>query len=117
MDIIDKINALLNEKGITGAQMSRDLGFSNAVYSQWNTGKQKPSAVKAAAIAEYLEVSTDYLLGKTDTKNKPAAFSDGLSEEEKIMAEQLMSLSPEQRKIIQSLIDTFRASRSHVDDK
>jgi len=33
--------------------MSRDLGFSKAVFSQWKTGKQKPSAEKLLKMAEY----------------------------------------------------------------
>jgi len=68
MDTIQKIVELLAKNGISGAKMSRDLGFSNAVFSQWKAGKQKPSIEKLTKIAEYFNVSTDYLLGNDNIK-------------------------------------------------
>lgn len=62
MDIIDKINALLAANGKTGADMSRDLGFSNSIYSQWNTKKTKPSNKTLTKIAGYFDISVDDLL-------------------------------------------------------
>lgn len=72
MNSIQKIIELLNQKGISGAKMSKDLGFSNAVFSQWKTGKQNPSIEKLTKIAKYLEVSTDYLLGTEQNKKSPS---------------------------------------------
>ena len=43
--------------------MSRELGFSNAVFSQWKKRKQNPSAESLRKMAEYFQVSVDYLLG------------------------------------------------------
>ena len=68
MDTIQKIVELLDKNGISGAKMSRDLGFSNADFSQWKTGKQNPSIEKLTKIAEYFNVSTDYLLGDDNIK-------------------------------------------------
>ena len=64
MSTIDRINARLAELGKTGAEMTRDIGLSNSIYSQWNTGKTKPSNKTIARIAEYLDVTVDYLLGR-----------------------------------------------------
>jgi len=64
VNIIDRIIALLAEKGVSAAQMSRDLGFSNAVFSYWKKRKQKPSTDKLVAMAEYFGVSLDYLVGR-----------------------------------------------------
>lgn len=63
MDIIEKIILLLNVREISVAKMMKELGFSSGLFSQWKSGKQKPSAEKICKIAEYLNVSTDYLLG------------------------------------------------------
>lgn len=43
MDTIDRINLLLAKKEKTGADLNKAIGVSNAVYSQWNTRKSKPS--------------------------------------------------------------------------
>lgn len=73
MDTIDRILELLGKKGVSGAEMSRACGFSNAVFSQWKNRKQNPSATKIAKMAEYFGVSVDYLLGNEE---KPAAPKD-----------------------------------------
>ena len=66
MKSIDKINMILMQKGMSGAEMSTKAGFSNSVYSQWNTGKTKPgkkSLVKAAAA---LEVNVENIMDDDD---------------------------------------------------
>lgn len=66
MRSIDKINMLLMQKGMSGAEMSTKAGFSNSVYSQWNTGKTKPgkkSLVKAAAA---LDVNVEDIMDDDD---------------------------------------------------
>ena len=67
MTTIERINELLSRKGIKPSKMMKDLGFSSGLFSQWKSGMQKPSADKLGKIAEYLETTTDYLLGKTDS--------------------------------------------------
>ena len=61
--IISRSNQLLKEKKVSAAQMSRDLGFSSGLYTQWKQGKQVPSPDKLLRMADYFGVSTDYLLG------------------------------------------------------
>lgn len=71
MDAIDKINFYLSKKGKNGADLSRALGLSNSIYSQWNTRKTKPSNVRLPAIAEYLGVSVEDIM--PDDVDAPAA--------------------------------------------
>ena len=62
MRTIDKINYYLRIIGKNGADLSRALGLSNSIYSQWNTGKSKPKKSKLSVIAEYLGVSVEDIL-------------------------------------------------------
>lgn len=62
MDAIDKINFYLSKKGKNGADLSRALGLSNSIYSQWNTRKTTPSNARLPAIAEYLGVSVEDIM-------------------------------------------------------
>lgn len=92
MDIINRINIKLAEIGKSGAEMSRDLGLSNSIYSQWNTGKAKPSKRTLSRIAPYLKTTVEYLL--TGENEKPATISDdGFSEVDEVFRK----LSPENR--------------------
>ena len=55
MKSIEKINILLEERGIKATKMMRDLGFSTGLYSQWKAGSQ-PSLPKLRKVADYLHV-------------------------------------------------------------
>ena len=59
MTTIERIQQKLDEKNIKPSKMSKDLGFSSGLFSQWKSGLQKPSASKIKKIAEYLECSID----------------------------------------------------------
>lgn len=78
MDAIDKINFYLSKNGKSGADLSRALGLSNSIYSQWNTRKTKPSNVRLFAIAEYLGVSVEDIM--PDDVVAPAPLQAGKKE-------------------------------------
>ena len=47
--------------------MAEALGLSKAAISQFETGKSQPSAAVLIALADYFNVSLDYLVGRSDT--------------------------------------------------
>ena len=66
---LDRIKALCKERGVTVSQMARDLGFGEGAIYKWP--KNQPSGERVARVAKYLNVSTDYLYGRTDLKQNP----------------------------------------------
>lgn len=58
----DVFEQLLQEKGITAYQVCRDLHIPQSTISNWKTRKSKIGSELALKIADYLEVSVDYLL-------------------------------------------------------
>ena len=76
MDTFDKITELLQENGMTQADLARGTGISTGLISQWKNRAQKPSADKLRLVADYFNVSLDYLLGKTDIKKSPELSED-----------------------------------------
>lgn len=62
-----KIKELADKKGVSLAQIERDLNFSNGIISSWKNGRA--SQDKLAAIADYFGVSTDYLLGRKESES------------------------------------------------
>ena len=62
----ERIKELRNEKGVGQNQLANDLRLSNASISYWETGKQEPGAAALFKLAQYFNVSTDYLLGLED---------------------------------------------------
>ena len=57
----------MKEKGITAKKLSEDTGISQGNISDWKSGRSKPSGDKLIVIANYFNVSVDYLLGTTPT--------------------------------------------------
>ena len=53
---------LLDEKGLKNADVARATGISNMTLSDWKRGKSVPKADKMKKIAEFLNVSVDYLM-------------------------------------------------------
>lgn len=76
MRIIDRVDELLDKKGLTGKQLAQSIGISPGNVTDWRKDRSKPSADVVAKIAKYLGVSTDYLFGNTPTESFAAVDSD-----------------------------------------
>lgn len=57
---------LLQEHGITSYKVSKDTGIAQSVLSSWKNGNSKPKPDKLKKIAEYFNVSIEYLMGGED---------------------------------------------------
>lgn len=64
------LEMLLNEKSITAYQLSKDTGISTATLSNWKKGKYKPKDDKLQIIANYFEVTLEYLKGLSKFRTK-----------------------------------------------
>ena len=63
MSTIDKINLLIKERGITGAELTRAIGIkSTGTYSQWNKGTTEISNKNLKKIADFFGVPVSYFL-------------------------------------------------------
>lgn len=76
MNTVQIIQEELQSKNIKPSKMMKELGFSNGLFSQWKSGQQKPSVDKLQKIAEYLNVSLEYLLGKTNNPMQSNQLQD-----------------------------------------
>lgn len=65
MSIKSRIQGLAAQRHETLAKLERKLGIGNGTITKWD--KRSPSSEKLAAVADHYNVTTDYLLGRTDT--------------------------------------------------
>ncbi|MBO0475075.1 helix-turn-helix transcriptional regulator [Enterococcus ureasiticus] len=64
MTVFDIVKKLADSQKISIVELEEKLNFSrNSLYA-WK--KSNPSTEKLEAVADYFNVSTDYLLGRTD---------------------------------------------------
>ncbi len=61
------------EKGTKPNPVAKALGISSGIVTKWKTLGTLPNGDTLTKLADYLGCSVDYLLGRTEEKEKPTA--------------------------------------------
>ena len=61
---VGRIRALRERKGVSQSRAAKDMGIVRTTYSNYEAGNREPDLDTIKKIADYFEVSTDYLLGQ-----------------------------------------------------
>lgn len=77
--IADKIKMLREKRGITQADLAKQLGLTRAGVNAWEMGISVPSTAYVVELALFFGVSTDYLL---DLKKTVTVSVEGLDDRE-----------------------------------
>ena len=64
----DRLRKLRKEKGIQIVEVAEYLGISRQGYGNYENGMREPSMTMLVKLADFYEVSTDYLLGREEQK-------------------------------------------------
>ena len=80
-----RLRELRAEKGVSQEALSKVLGVSKSTIGLWENGDTLPDAKAVFDLADYYEVSTDYLVRKTEIKSTEMSLKSvcnytGLSE-------------------------------------
>lgn len=87
MTVFERVKILCDERKISINDLEISLGYSRNTLYRLKT--QNPGADKLQQIADYFDVSTDYLLGRTDKKQ----YNDELTEkDEKDIAKRMAKM-------------------------
>ena len=129
-DLVNRIEKRIKEKGTNFKRVEQELGLGNGTIKRWST--QSPRLDKLVPVAEYLQVSLDYLVfgssvSETSTngdrpdleaeKERQGPTCDGLplSEDEVDLVAMYRLLPPSHREEIFDLV-YFKYKR-HVEEK
>lgn len=106
-----RLKELRKKKRITQEQLAQIIGVERSSIGKYEgKGQVIPSDDVKTKIAEYFDVSIDYLLGRTDTPNeKPTAVGDGLDQE---LIDLLSGLSPQEVQRVRDFVAGLIASRA-----
>lgn len=63
-NVYTRIQKVCEQQGITVSALEKELGFGSSYINKWPI--KIPSAEKVKAVADYLNVSMDYLYGRTE---------------------------------------------------
>lgn len=67
--VSERLSELRHSKNLTESELSSKIGFAQTTYSFYEIGKRRPTTMKLLAIAQYYNVSVDYIVGRTNNKN------------------------------------------------
>lgn len=111
---LEKIKELAQKRGISLAKLEESLGYSTNYFYTLKT--KTPNSERLQEIADYFNVSTDYLLGRTDNPS----IAGGKSTNEKIELDDLDNrimlfdgnpLSDDDKKAIKGIIEGYLNSK------
>lgn len=61
-----RLKEIRKAKGISQLKLATDLNTNQNTISRYETGEREPGIAELVRIADYFNVSIDYLLGRTE---------------------------------------------------
>lgn len=95
MKIGDKIKQLREEINMSRSELAQKIGITYYALSKYETNERQPDYDTLKNIANLFNVSTDYLLGRSNIRN-PNKFND------------IQELSPESQKELEKYIELLK---------
>ncbi len=112
MSALDRIIEELKANNKTQTELCEHLGIRRQAFSDWKSERSLSYYKLLPQIAEFLDVSVDYLLGRSDFKRKPK-FEE-LSEEERILLFRFRILRPKEQ---QRILGEVRVLRKQLEER
>ena len=86
--VADRIKFLREEKGLSQAELAKQLGITRSSVNAWELGISVPSTQYIVELAHIFKISTDYLLNADDTATVSV---QGLTEQDIQIVHRLIS--------------------------
>ena len=63
----ERLIQLRKNRGISQIALAKEIGVSSRIYQEYEYAKSEPKMSNLVSIADFFDVSLDYLTGRTDT--------------------------------------------------
>ncbi len=105
MEFSENLKYLRNSTQCTQKKLAEYLGLSANTVCEWEKNRSEPSIQTIRKLAEFFDVSADYLLGLEDdfgarTATNAAPMRESLTEKERALLEAFRQLLPETQDFI-----------------
>ena len=106
----DNFVRLCEQKGVKPSRALTEAGVPKSAYSYWRTeagagNDAKPTNQNAVKLAQYFNVSVDYLLTGIQKENPPQKPQSGVDAAVERIRRKLESMPKEQREALMNLIE------------
>lgn len=108
----DNFVRLCEQKGVKPSRALTDAGVPKSAYSYWRAeagigNDAKPTNQNAVKLAQYFNVSVDYLLTSEQKENPPQQPQSEVDADIKWIEQKLVEMSKEKREALMKLIRTM----------
>lgn len=107
MTLGDRLREIRESKGLTQVFVSKKLGIGNTTLSSYENNERKPDPDTLRKLADFYNVSADWLLGRTDIQEIPKHFGD----KEAIILKELKEVPEENWEEIRTYINFLKYTR------
>ena len=113
---VERLKELLSEREITKNKLLTDLQLGKNSFVNWENRGTIPSGEVLTKIADYFDVTVDYLLGNTNQKETPS--EEGVKDGKDVVVvfrggERIVQhVTPEQAALIDNLLKQFDQKQS-----
>lgn len=103
LNIGERIHNVIDDRRISQTALAQQLGIKLQTLNGYMTGRTKFPPHIIAQIASILEISTDYMLGLTNSPDQPIR----LSKTEQLMVKKLRGLYRDQQEAVHNQVQFF----------
>ena len=103
-----RLEQLMREQNINQVGLSSEIGVTQSTLSRNINGVHRPKAEIVERIANFFNVSTDYLLGKTDDRNATASTAPKLEGVKLALYNQTEELTEEQLQDVLKFVEFIK---------
>jgi transcriptional regulator with XRE-family HTH domain len=106
--ISKRLKSLREDKDMSQKDLAGAIGVSPSTIGMYESNKRTPDSEMLNRLADFFDVSVDYLLGRTD-KQKPSTNKINMKKEVETIAAHLQGkdITPKKMKLLKSYIDTL----------
>ena len=99
-----RIRDLRKQRKMSQTELANILHVSQQTVTAWETGKAEPSSSAVANLADYFNVTTDYLLGRPEEKKEKDSNSVDLADMDTLLTYQGKQIPDQDRELINDLL-------------
>ncbi len=108
--ILQRISSLMSKNNITPNRLLVSCNVQSNAYTKWKSGIAKPSLDALIKIANYFNVSLDYLVGRTINENSTISNNATINP----IFNRISQLSELQQIQVMAYIDGLQGVKSHT---
>ena len=112
MEFKERLKILRKAKNKTQGDIAQVLNYGYTAISNYESGRNEPSIADLKKIAQYFDVSMDYLLCVNDIKNPYLPADENIPGEDFI--QKYSALPDESKKQLESMLDWLAAQNSVI---